>query len=47
MLLLADAIALTRVNAVSLKEGLEAGIYHLHCSRSGEWWVCGQSITPG
>ncbi len=47
MLLLADAIALSKGNAVALKDGLEAGIYHLHCSRSGEWWVCGQSLTPG
>ena len=47
LILLADAIALTSGRSVSLKDGLESGIYHLHCSRSGEWWVCGQSLTPG
>jgi len=47
LILLADAIALTSGNSTSLKDGLESGIYHLHCSRSGAWWVCGQSLTPG
>jgi hypothetical protein len=44
---LADAIARTGGNSSSLKDGLESGIFHLHCSSSGEWWVCGQSLTPG
>jgi hypothetical protein len=44
MLLLSDAIAITTLTATNLKEGLESGRYHLHCSRAGEWWVCGQSI---
>ena len=47
LILLADAIALTSGSSTSLKDGLESGIYHLHCSRSGEWWVCGQSLIPG
>jgi len=44
---LAVAIARTVGSSTLLKDGLESGIYHLHCSRSGEWWVCGQSLTPG
>lgn len=47
LILLADAIALIGGNSTSLKDGLESGIFHLHCSSSGEWWVCGQSLTPG
>ena len=44
---LTDAISRVSGNSTSLKDGLEAGLYHLHCSHSGEWWVCGQSLTPG
>lgn len=47
MLLLSEAIALASRNPNSLKEGLESGQYHLHCSRAGDWWVCGQSLQPG
>jgi hypothetical protein len=47
MLLLFEAIALTSMHPTSLKEGLESGQYHLHCSRAGEWWVCGQSLQTG
>jgi len=45
MLPLAEAIA--RATPTNLKDGLESGRYHLHCSRSGDWWVCGQSLRPG
>jgi hypothetical protein len=47
MLLLADAVAAASLNVGSLKDGLETGSYHLHCSTAGEWWVCGQSIRTG
>ena len=47
LILLTDAIARIGGRSTSLKDGLESGIYHLHCSRSGEWWVCGQSLIPG
>jgi hypothetical protein len=54
MLPLAKAIALARVNAGTLKDGLETGRFHLHCSLAGEWLVCTQSMeaflpphTPG
>ena len=43
---LANAIARTDGSSTSLKDGLEAGIFHLHCSSTGEWWVCSQSLTP-
>jgi hypothetical protein len=44
---LAEAIATSALTANALQDGLKAGDYHLHCSRSGEWWVCGQSPPPG
>jgi hypothetical protein len=44
MLLLAEAIAIARLTATALKEGLETGRYHLHCSLSGEWLICIQSL---
>ncbi len=44
MLLLSDAIAIAKLTATALKEGLETGRYHLHCSNTGDWWVCGQSM---
>ena len=47
MLLLADAVAAASLSAASLKDGLQTGRYHLHCSATGEWWVCRQSIRPG
>jgi hypothetical protein len=47
MLLLADAIALDSSSVALLKEDLEEGRSHLHCSTSGDWWVCGQSHGPG
>jgi len=47
MLLLADAIALDSSSVALLKEDLEKGRSHLHCSTSGDWWVCGQSHDPG
>jgi len=40
---LADAIAAATLTSNALKDGLEAGCFHLHCSRSGEWWLCSQS----
>jgi hypothetical protein len=47
MVALATAIALASLSATSLKDGLESGRYHLHCSPSGDWWVCGQSLRSG
>lgn len=51
MLLLAEALAVagqaTASLVASLKDGLVSGKYHLHCSASGQWWVCGQSIHSG
>jgi hypothetical protein len=47
MLLLADAVTAASLSVAALKYGLETGRYHLHCSATGEWWVCGQSIRTG
>lgn len=44
LLRLADALALAAMSSTALKDGLESGRFHLHCSASGQWWVCGQSI---
>jgi hypothetical protein len=44
MLPLAEAIAQAGLTATALKDGLETGRYHLHCSLSGDWLVCSQSM---
>jgi hypothetical protein len=44
MLPLTEAIAIARLTATALKEGLETGRYHLHCSLAGEWLICIQSM---
>jgi hypothetical protein len=44
MLPLAQAIARAGLTAAALKNGLETGRYHLHCSLDGEWLVCSQSM---
>jgi hypothetical protein len=44
MLPLAQAIAIARLTATALKEGLETGRYHLHCSLTGDWLICIRSM---
>jgi hypothetical protein len=44
MLLLTEAISPTGAGLANLQHGMEAGTVHLHCSPSGEWWICTQSI---
>jgi hypothetical protein len=43
LLLLAEAVSLAGLDVASLQTGIEKGRYHLHCSGSGEWWICRQS----
>jgi hypothetical protein len=43
LLLLAEAVTLAGLDVASLQTGIEAGRFHLHCSVSGEWWICRQS----
>ena len=44
MLPLAEAISQAGLTPTALKDGLETGRYHLHCSLGGEWLVCIQSM---
>jgi len=45
LLLLAEAVTLAGLDVASLQTGIEAGSFHLHCSVSGEWWICRQSVS--
>lgn len=47
LLLLSEAVARGELQRVSLQTMVEAGSFHLHCSASGEWWVCATSIHSG
>jgi hypothetical protein len=42
--LLSEAVTMGAFTAAGLQLGVKSGGYHLHCSATGEWWVCG--ITP-
>jgi hypothetical protein len=46
MLKLTKAIVRAHQSGITLKDGLESGRYHLHCSLGGEWLVCRQSMEP-
>jgi hypothetical protein len=45
--LLAEAMARGELHQASLQTMVEAGSFHLHCSTSGEWWVCSPSTHAG
>jgi hypothetical protein len=47
LLLLAEAMAAGELKKTSLQTLVESGSFHLHCSASGEWWVCSPSIHGG
>jgi hypothetical protein len=46
MLPLADAVRAAGWNAATLRHDIEQGGLHVQRTRSGEWWICKQSLPP-
>jgi len=44
LLPLTEAVVLAGLDVAALQREIDSGRLHLHCSPSGEWWVCGQSL---
>jgi hypothetical protein len=44
MVLLAESLAALGHNLSTLQQRINDGTVHLHRSRTGEWWICTQSL---
>ena len=46
LLSLADAAGLASFDPRSLQSKIQEGEAHLHCSPSGDWWICTKFLPP-
>jgi hypothetical protein len=46
MLPLTELFTTGGINIDSLRKGVGNGQMHVHCTSTGNWWVCSQSLKP-